>query len=290
MTELFDTELRSLFKLSLSILNTRYSLSKKRKELLYLERYMAIYEKMDVEEFHRDFANLFNFKRKQILKTLDDDSWLREGSIEIQFGKGVEGLEEKCKEIKIMLSHIYKCAVELRDIALKTLDNLSDELSSGNEDLTRPSFILLHLLRLFYAVSDDSDKSSLSPLIEKLERDLNVKSKLTKPLITIPNMSMDNIGDSLANLFSTLLTVAKETDIPLPPDIVPPTKEQFKAGIENVMGNPKIKGVLNSLVSGGDAKSILSNLMQTALDPETLQSMQESLIKTAEIAKENYQK
>lgn len=247
---------------------------------------------MPKEEFFKAFESLYYAKKRFILNTLNDDDWLREDDIVIQFGKGIEGLEEKCKDVKIMLSHIYQCAVDLRDLSSKALSDLSDDMTANNQDLIRPSILLLHLLRIFYTVVEESDKKQLTPLIDKLEKDLRVNNKLIKTVpMTIPSMSYDNIGASLANVFSTLLNVAKETNIPLPPDIIAPTTEQFNEGIKNVMENPKIKNVLTdvttSLNSGGDMGALLNNLMQNFLDPTTLKSMQESLIKTAEIARDN---
>lgn len=294
MTELFDSEIQSLFKQSQSILNSRYN-GKPRKEVGYLERYISIYSRMKApEEFFRDFKNLYSLYRYNILNTLDDDKWLREGDVVIRFGEGIPALDEKCKDIKIMLSHIYKCATELRDIAKETFVGLSDDLIADNKDLILPSILLLHLLRIFYAILEEEQKV-LTPLISKLEDDLQVKNKIIKPVTNLPSLSsLGDVSQALSSVFNVFLNVAKDANIPLPPDMTAPTKDQFEEGVKNVMENPKIKGVLNEVATninnGGDMGTMIKSLMTNFLDQDTLDSMKDSLLKTAEIARENSQK
>ena len=159
--ELFDREMKSLFTQSLEILNLRYNVSvnlgKPKKDIAYLNRYKSIYTATKPSEHFIYFEKLLENKGNLIVKTLTNDDWLRNGNVIIQFGEGVKGLSEKCKDIKILLSKVYTCALELQESAKKLVSELSDEYAQ-NRDLIRPSIILLHLMRIFYAIATDGEE------------------------------------------------------------------------------------------------------------------------------------
>src|SRR5687767_12704304 len=100
--EFFDREIKALFTQSLEILNLRYNVSvtvgKPKKDIAYLNRYKSIYTATIPSEHYIYFENLLEDKRKYILNTLENDDWLRNGNVIIQFGDGVKGLSEKCKD------------------------------------------------------------------------------------------------------------------------------------------------------------------------------------------------
>ena len=305
MTDLFDREIRALFDQSIEILNTRYSVSgalgKGKKELMCLNRYKSIYHAMNPSDFHDDFKRLYKKKKTQILKSLDSDGWIKNGEISIQFCEGVKDLGDKCADMKIMLSNIYQCALDLQDNAQKTLEELSPELVStisntNNKDLIRPSIILLHLMRIFYAIGDEEDKLQLSSIIETLETDLSVKNRTIKPLQLVSESKSSNINTSgvaagLSGLFNMVTDVLKQVGVAIPEEVQAPSEEQFSEIIHSFANNQGIKtvfqGIAQTMNNGGDINTMAQSAFQNLLKPEMLQSMQSSILQTAEIAKEN---
>lgn len=289
--DLFDRELKALFKESLEILNCRYgvsaSLGKVRKEITYLERYQSIYKATTPDEHHIYFENLFEEKRRLIFKTLTNDTWLKEGNVVIQFGEGFKGLSEKCKDIKILLSNIYNCAIELQDSAQKIAANLSEECAQ-NKDLIRPSIFLLHLMRIFYVVADEHDKKPVGDIITTLENDLNIKVKTVKPEGTF-NATPGDSG--LETIFNVAKGAMKLGGLEVSDDIQAPTVAQFGEVLQTLFSNDGTRSLFqkfsDSLKNNDDMETTVQNLLRTAVDPETMQSIQQSFMQTAEIAKEN---
>ena len=288
--ELFDREMKALFTQSLEIFNLRYSvtinLGKPKKDIAYLNRYKSIYTATKPSEHFIYFEKLLADKRKWILNTLENDDWLKNGNIIIQFGEGVKGLSEKCKDIKILLSKVYTCALELQESAKKLVSDLSDEYAQ-NKDLIRPSIILLHLMRIFYAISNDEDKKQLGDIVTTLETDLNIKVKTVKPQFTPSLRGASGFED----IFNIAKTAMKAGGIDLPDEIQAPTNDQFTEVMNTLFSNDSTKSLFQkfaaSLQNTDDMGTTMQNLLQTAVDPDTLKNIQSSFLQTAEIAKEN---
>jgi len=304
-SELFDRELKSLIKQATEILNVRYGISsnsgKVRKELACMTRFENVYNGLNKpSEFFIYFEKLFSKKRSGILKTLTNDSWLKNGNIVIQFGEYDEDIKDKCENVKILLSNIYNCAIELKDNSLSVYKDLSEELAGQDKNLIRPSIVLLHLIRIFYILSEDDDNLALSIMVDTLENDLNVKNKTVKPLIgpngnvnPLANFNFDPtvISDTLSTVFSSLTTIAKQLDIPGLEDIEAPSSNQIKEGVESTIKNEKIQNSIGNLMKALNNKEDLissaTTFLQETLTPEMIQSAQSALLKTAEIAKDN---
>lgn len=297
MNELFDQEIKSLFTQSLEILNQRYGVSTQlgvtKKEITCLNRYKAIYDETSPEDHTGYFLKLFNTKKFLILKTLDNDTWLKHGNIVIQLGEDIDEYQDKFKNIKIMLSKIYNCAIELQESALKTSSGLSQLATAQNKDLIRPSIILLHLMRLFYAVAADDDKKKLSSIIDTLENDLQVKNKTIKPVGPqglLPGVS----GATLAPIFDMAKTLMKNFNIPGSDDLECPDDKQLIEGLNMLMENDVAKNafetVATSIKNKDDFKTTATTFLNKMLDPDSMEGLKSSLLKTAEIARENTQK
>lgn len=287
--ELFDREIKSLFTQSLEILNIRYNVSvnlgKPKKDIAYLNRYKSIYTATKPSEHFGYFETLLEDKRKFILNTLDNDDWLKNGNIVIQFGEGIKGLSDKCKDIKILLSNIYNCAIELQESAKKLVSDLSDEYAQ-NRDLIRPSIILLHLMRIFYAICEEEDKKTIGLIVTKLEIDLNIKVRTVKSFT--PSLGGESGFEGIFNIAKSAMAAG---GIELPEEIQAPTNDQFKEVMQTLFSNDGAKSIFQklaaSLQNNDDVTTTMQNILHTAMDPETLKNIQSSFLQTAEIAKEN---
>ena len=293
----FDKEFRALISQLDDILKKRYelesSVGRTRKETICLNRYFEIYKQMDPSEHYIYFENLLQRHKLSILDSLNNDDWLK-NDIVIQFGEHIKGFNKKCENIKIMLSEIYICACFLRSSAEKTLSDLSSDLSKSNVDLIRPSIILLHLMRIFYILCDEEQlKPSLGIIVTQLENDLNIKNK-TIPIPQTNLLSNFNPADAISlitSMFSSATSALKSSGVELPDDFQLPSNEQMSQVLTNVLENEGTKNILNtlsnSLKSKQDVGSTIQSLLASVNDPATLEVMNNSLLKTAEIAKEN---
>ena len=85
--------------------------------------------------------------------------------------------------------------------------------------------------------------------------------------------------------------VFKKVGVDVPAEVKAPTDEQFNDMIGTFMSTPGIQNAFQGLVSamshGGDFNQFAQNAFQGLSNPETLQSMQNAVLQTAEIAKEN---
>lgn len=300
-SESFDRELRSLLSQSAEILSIRYGISstiKVRKETACMERFESIYNKLPASDFYVYFINLFARRRNLILKSLDNDAWLRNGNIAIQFGEDVKELKGKCDNIKILLSNIYNCALELKESSLNTFSDFSEELAGQDKNIIRPSIILLHLMRIFYILIDnEDDKLALSIIVNRLEEDLNVKNKTVKPF-TLPNLNIANLAsntdmlsDTLNTVFNVVTNVAKQVGIEGMDDLKAPTGQQLKKGLDSTINNEKVQSGISNLMTAlnnkEDMVTSFTSFLKDMMTPEMIATAQNALLKTAEIAKEN---
>jgi hypothetical protein len=306
MDQLFKHEMEALLTQSIEILDNRYGLDKnmgnKNKTTEYLTRYSKIYKNTDPEEHHIYFEKLYKKYKNVIPETLNNDSWLVEGGIEIKFGEYNKLLKDKCENIKIMISKIYNCAVELQNSALKNTQGLSGEIVSKNKDLIRPSILLLHLMRIFYSVVSETDKQSLIKIIDTLEKELNVSNKI---ITSTPNLLeqcgfgphlLQNGGEksSIAGVFNMITSFCKASGIDVPEDMTPPTDGQLVEALNGVMQNDLAKNlfetVSSSLKSNDKSDNAMKSMIQKIFTPENVEGFKDTLIKTAEIAQENSNK
>lgn len=301
MSDLFDQEMRHLLTQSLETLNQRYGVSNKlgdvKKEITYLNQYKVIYEHKDNDpaDHHIYFLNLFNSKKNQILKSLNNDSWIKNGNIVIQLGEDKEEFKKKFKDIKIMLSKIYNCAIELQESAMKTSSGLSHNITNQNKDLIRPSIILLHLMRLFYAVCEEDDKPKLLDIITILENDLNVKNKTAKPALAGlgPHLFNNENGSTLQNIFDTATPFLKQLGLDIPDQMQAPSDNQIKGLLQNISENDFFKNTMQtmseSIQKKEDLNTTFATFLNNMLKPENMEGLKSTLMQTAEIARENTQ-
>jgi hypothetical protein len=284
MQDLFDREIRSLMKQSMTILKTRYSIDPHKKEIKALQQYLDLYEKLSKDNiviyFQSDFTSLYQSEKSSLLSVLTDDLWLRRGDISIQYAGNKPELRDKTKHIKLYLSFIYKSACELQESAQKTVGQMST-ITAGQSDLIYTSIFLLHLLRTMYAVVDDADKASLATPIEKLETDLQVKNRIIKKNATGAN----NVD--IDSAFKSVYTMMAKVMKPDQADVNPPSWEQFGNILGNVISQPGVQEMFQkgSQLLQGDPNAMLDNvknIMSNYITPEAIQEIQQTVVKTAQ--------
>lgn len=210
----FDREFRSLLKQAEETIISKYGVSiefgNTRPELICLKRYLSIYNNKESQpqEHYCYFETLYNRKRSEILNCLKDDRWIRTGNVVIQFGDGVKTtpeLEQRRRQVRIMLSDIFLIACDLQTQAEKRLDGIDESFSQdiGGKDLIRPNILLLHLMRIFYHLNDGIDKTPLGEIVTQLEDILGVNKK------TVGEDPFNSVKSNTNPTVETILVPAK---------------------------------------------------------------------------------
>lgn len=290
--DLFDQEIRALFDQSLEILNNRYSLSasvgEQKPVVASLKKYKSIYISTFPSEHFIYFEKLFNTKKGYIINTLEDDKWLKKNII-IQFGEHIEVLRGKCGHINIDLSQIYKCALELQETAYKIIGDMNQDILEPNKDIIRPSRFILHLLRIFYCVCNESDRELLIDPICKLETDLNVKNKFIQPktdnyLATIlADIEANPDGSILDQVFTPINTFLRTINPNIEEDLPAPKNDQLLKGFQALTSNETIKNGCNNVLStlnnpNENLFASLGNFAQQIFTPENIKSIGDSFV------------
>lgn len=285
----FDREFRLFVKQSQETIQARYGMSielgETRPELVCLNRYLSIYNGMAPHEHYGYFETLFNRNRKEILNCLKDDRWIRTGRLVIQFGDGVKGMADKCKQIRIMLSDIFLIACDLQALAEKALDGIDEQFAhaAGGKDLIRPNILLLHLMRIFYHLNDGPDKEALGAIVTQLESDLGVTKKTVDETPVNPG-----VGGGLSSLFTMATSMMERMGIKPPANMKPPTEAEINNVINSVFNNDNTQNAIQSMFSSlqgcADFPSAVQNVVKNVTDPATMGAIQESVMKTAEAA------
>lgn len=297
----FDREFRAFVKQAHETITARYGASMEfggvRPEMVCLNRYLSIYNAMDApEEHYRYFETLFNRKRSDILNCLKDDRWIRTGNIVIQFGDGIRSsreLEEKCKQVRIMLSDIFLIACDLQSQAEKLLDGIDEKFmkDAGGKDLIRPNILLLHLMRIFYYLNDGADKTQLGVIVTQLEDDLGVQKKTVtngEDKSVAPAAPVSGAGGGLSGLFSMATSMMQRAGYTPPPGMKPPTDSEISAVIGSVFNNETTQNAIQSMFSSlqgcTDFGSAVQEVVKNVTDPKTMEAIQGSVMQTAHLA------
>lgn len=298
----FDREFRLLVKQCQETIQARYGnildAAEMRRELICLNRYVSIYNSMKPEEHYIYFETLYNRNRESILNSLKSDQWIRSGQIVIQFGEGIRGMVEKCRQIRIMLSDIFQIACELQAEAERALDGIDDQFISsvGGKDLIRPNIILLHLIRIFYHLIDTHDKVTLGNIVSQLETDLGIP--LDKRTISDGSASSSTAesssgqqsaaGTGLSGLFDLATKMMRRIGYEPPPGMKPPSETEITNVINSVFNNEvtqnAIQGMFTSLQGCNDFGSAVQTVVRNVTDPSTMEAIQGSVMQTAQIA------
>jgi len=297
----FDREFRLLVKQSQEAIQARYGVSMElgetRSELVCLNRYLGIYNSMTPQEHYSYFETLFNRNRTSVLNCLKDDRWIRTGRLVIQFGEGIKGMPERCRQIRIMLSEIFLIACDLQQTAERALDGIDEQIaqSAGGKDLIRPNILLLHLLRIFYHLTDSADKESLGIIVTQLENDLGVSKKTvgSEPWITPATTAAASgtqtaASGGLSGLFTMATSMMEKMGYKPPPGMKPPSEGEISTVISTVFNNETtqnaIQGMFTSLQGCQDFGSAVQTVVKNVTDPATMEAIQGSVMQTAQMA------
>jgi hypothetical protein len=297
----FDREFRSLLKQSEDTIHSRYGVSIElgddRAELQFLKRYLAIYNKTQPEDHYKYFETMYNRNRSEVLNTLKSDKWLREEKLVIQYGEGTKTtpeLEEKRKQVRIMLSVIYNIAVDLQEKAQKRLDGFDEKMreGAGDKDLIRPSIITLHLFRIFYYLTDGSDKQPLGEIVSQIETELGV-SKKTVDLAGVSSTATAPTG-ALSGLFTLATSMMEKMGVKPPEGMVPPTEDAIQNVIGKVMNNTVTQNAMQNMFSSlkdcNDLGQAIQTVVKQVTDPATMGAIQQTVMQSAEVtAQQNKQ-
>lgn len=295
----FDREFRALIKQAQETIQARHGttieLGEVRPELICLNRYLSIYNNMDPQEHYCYFENIFNRHRSLVLNCLKDDRWIRTGRLVIQFGEGIKSskeIEEKRKQVRIMLSDIFLIACELQSNAEKTLDGIDEKFAqdAGGKDLIRPNVLLLHLIRIFYHLTDGDDKTRLGEIVTQLENDLGVAKKTVggEPWKApeLPANAATTTG-GLSGLFTMATSMMQRMGFQPPPGMKPPTEGEISNVINTVFNNETtqnaIQGMFTSLQGCNDFGTAVQQVVKNVTDPKTMGAIQESVMQTAQM-------
>jgi hypothetical protein len=276
--------------------------------LLCLNRYSAIYKNPSSKprSHYTYFETIYNRNRSAILNTLESDDWIRKGKIVIQFGEGVKGMEEECRNIKIMLSYIYQIAHELKTKELELSKEMGDDyISETAKDQIRCNILLLHLMRIFYIlIGSSSDQEKLAKIISKLEDDLGIdpEYKFLSGNGSVPsdkNFSQSNPTNSeapsgLGDLFQSVTKIMGNLGLNLPPDVKMPSEKDISKVLGEQINNPQISQLLstvtgllnsnpslkNSMGEGGFNLNNIDGILKNIVTPETLKVLKEGIEKS----------
>lgn len=303
----FDREFKLFVKQAQETITARYGMSIEfgdiRSELVCLNRYVNIYNSMDPSEHYRYFETLYNRKRSEILNCLKDDRWIRTGNINIQFGEGIRStkeIEEKRRQVRIMISDIFLIACDLQNQAEKALDGIDENFAqaAGGKDLIRPNILLLHLMRIFYHLNDGTDKDQLGLIVTQLEDDLGVGKKTvgTEPWKVASQAaaaSAPTATGGLSGLFSMATNMMEKMGYKPPAGMVPPSENEISNVISTVFNNETtqsaIQGMFSSLQGCQDFGSAVQEVVKNVTDPKTMEAIQGSVMQTAQLAAVNGQ-
>lgn len=289
----FNKEFRAFIEAARKTIKSKYEaemeLGKEREEYLTLEKYYDVYKKMDASEHYEYFIDLYEVKRIEILGCLKDDradQWIRMGNIVIQLcGKIGKKVEAKFKDYRIMVSAIFLIACDQQLLAEQNLGG------GCEEDLLRPNILLLHLMRIFYYLNENSDQDILLRIVAVLENQLQVADRITAVVDAVDvEATQSGLGAGISGLFELINGGMTNLGIPIPDSFKKPDGQTIEKIINTVTNDPSTKetfqGMLKNLVNNETVKSLAENIQSGKgfSDPSTTKLIQESLAQTAEIA------
>jgi hypothetical protein len=274
-SSVFDKEIRALFAHLRTVVKAKDATKLKisgataNPILKWLTKYAKAYEYSEPELHKEYFLSIFKKYRIPILKGYKNDKWLLENKVEIQFG---EGLDQVNKEIRIMLSTIYKTACQLKNDAEKSLNGLPEEAYETCQELIYPDIILLHLYRLFRESlpSDSEDVPKLRSLVSAIETDLGIDPTETAPPAAAT--SVPGGAGGLSQLIGMVTGMLPNLGITPPDGSKLPTENEISSVLGRVINNPQTQSMISTVLTGlsecKDITQVVQKLASAVGDPK----------------------
>jgi hypothetical protein len=276
----FNREVRTLIKVCHDMLSEHYRLEIATSgttplPLAYLLKYGKVFQssKSIPSDHYADYENFYNNYRVNILNTLINDTWLRTGKpVYLQYGSGVDALknDERIKQVVIRISDIYRVAIQIQQKTEKLAEETDSSMVNG-KDLIWGRIILLHLLRIFYYLSDDSDKNSLGKLVTELEGELGIRDLTVNKKPAKVGTATGGAAKGLSQLFSVATSFMEKIGLNVPPEAKLPDEEGLQNIIENVFNSEQTQQVIGTLTetvkNAKDANDIFSKVNESITDP-----------------------
>lgn len=247
--EAFDKNMSDLFRIceriqqAKELTNLKASLENRVNPIMkYYRNYVKVYRMTEPNEHVADVVALFKRHRYSLLKG-DDDAWLREKNVTLQYGDGLK----ETKDVKIMLSSFYNSSLQVKEAVERQLEGLSQEAYEDRAELIFCDLLRLHLYRLMHeAVEPGADKEALDKIVRNLEKELGLNADETAE--TTPDFNLSSIIGEAAKLAQKQGLVG--------PGAKMPSETELTGAIGKLFNSPVIKETFGSLLSGlKDAQS-----------------------------------
>jgi hypothetical protein len=225
-----------------------------------------------------------------LLNILNDDKWLLEGDLVIQYSVDDTSdpeLIKRAQKRKIPISFIYNSGCQIRERMNKSLKGLPVKDNQVHLELVWPDLLLLHLYRVLRECLDDVlDRSEVSRIVGVLEVELGDQTEdnkmmtqdgmiptLAKTIMESMNINMSQLTNNLPNendMLKTLEGVFGKND--LTKNLANQLGDIFKSG-------SLTEGVTKAVSKIQDPKFIntVNDMVMKTIPPETLEVLTKSV-------------
>ncbi len=211
----FDTQIHNLFKHSKIILELQNKLKHSDNNLILanLTRYIKAYNKTPCEQHVEFFRAIYHPYRRAILKGLevkDENFWLKNNSVSVQYGKTLNKELPEGKKIRIHLKSIYTSALYIQEITEKSLSGLSEDAYENRSELSLADYFILYLYKIFHCIAPSDDRSTLKSIIHSIEDELGISNEdvSNNTSNNTSNNSNTNNTNNLTNILSPVMSMA----------------------------------------------------------------------------------
>jgi hypothetical protein len=266
-----------------------------------LKKYKKFYTRRQSGNLHaEDFRLLLNRFKHQFLK--GDDQFIIDGAIMI---RSQEEAPDSNPKVKIMLSSIYKRAVNISDTATKRkASGLASAIKDAADKIVLPEKMLQILYKIFI-ILDPESKSKYTKHIDKLTKHIEKNSPQDQKISS--EAKSQNVADSkdqksasftsgapatggIASMINSLRPVLENSGMPIPPDSKMPSDQEINALFSGILQSDMLKNIIGSFgsvatsmqngqspipdlskMNGEEIKATLSNIAQPLINSAVTQ-------------------
>lgn len=284
--DFFDREFKNLIKACHETLVSRYEykikMGKPPAILTSLGRFEAVYKKTTPSDHFIYFESIFNECRTSILGKLDD-TWLVDGKVIIQYGSHCGSkLDSKLQQIKIELSDIYITALKLKAEEEERTKEMGSTIVCDIHEIVRPNYILLYIMRLFYSLANESEKTNLKLQIKQLESQLSLDATLKTPFVEVINPQAAQAAGGISSIFEMALGFMKGVGITPPEGLKPPSEADVMSTINGLFNNEStqktMSGIFSSLGNCDNLADAIQTVVKNISKPETMDIIHQTVM------------